>query len=246
MNSVRVFRLIVWTITLLGLASAGCANESADPDPNLKANPLPMATSELAIDFEKAEAGRTPPDFTAALTAGGGPVSWVVAEDASSTAGSKVLAQTSKDETGKRYPVCVYDKAAAKDADVSVRFRPVSGKVDQAAGLVWRYKDKDNYYVVRANALENNVVLYKVQNGVRTDLKLRGKTTGYGVKAEVPGDKWSTLRVTAVADLFEVFLNDRKLFEVQDKTFAEAGKAGVWTKADSVTYFDSLRIASLD
>jgi hypothetical protein len=170
----------------------------------------------------------------------------VVVEDATSPAKPKVLAQTSTDSTSKRYPVCVYDKAGAKDVDLSARFRPVSGKVDQAAGLVWRYKDKDNYYVVRANALENNVVLYKVQNGLRTDLKVRGKTTGYGVKAEVPKDKWSTLRVTAVGDLFEVFLNDRKLFEVQDKTFTEAGKVGVWTKADSVTHFDALKFASLD
>ena len=62
------------------------------------------------------------------------------------------------------------DGVTATDLDLSVRFKPVSGAVDQAAGLVWRYRDKDNYYVVRANALENNVVLYKVESGRRTDL----------------------------------------------------------------------------
>ena len=230
----------------LVVGHAGCSKESADPAPGLKARSLPKAGAEVVLDFEKAEPQKTPPDFTAALTAGGGPVSWVVVEDPSAPAGPKVLAQTSKDDTNRRYPVCVYDKLVAKDVDVSVRFKPVSGEVDQAAGLVWRFRDKDNYYIVRANALEDNVVLYKVERGVRTDLKVQGQSGGYGVKAPVPNGQWSTLRVTAVGDSFEVFLNDRKLFDVRDATFTEAGKAGVWTKADSVTHFDQLKIISLD
>ena len=238
-------RLIVSAALLLGPATVGCA-QPAEEGEGLKSNPLPKAGREVTVDFEKAEKGQTPVGFTAALTAGGGPVSWVVLEDSTAPAGPKVLAQTSEDKTSKRYPVCVYNDLTAKDVDVSVQFKPISGTVDQAAGLVWRYKDKDNYYVVRANALENNVVLYKTENGVRTDLKLKGKTSGYGMKAQVPKEKWSTLRVTAVGDTFEVFINDKKLYEVQDQTFSEAGKAGVWTKADSVTYFDNLKVTSLD
>jgi hypothetical protein len=240
-------RIVSFIAGLLAAGFAGC-NDSIDPK-NVDRPPeraARKAAKEVADNFEKAEVGKMPPGFTATLTGGGGDVKWVVEDDSSSPAGHKVLAQTSADKTNKRYPVCVYDGLSAKDVDVSVRFRPISGQVDQAAGLVWRYRDKDNYYVVRANALENNVVLYKTQNGVRTDLKLKGKDAGYGVKAEVPNDKWSTLKISAFGNSFVVTLNDRVLFEVVDDTFPEAGKVGVWTKADSVIRFDDLRVQSFD
>jgi hypothetical protein len=131
-----------------------------------------------------------------------------------------------------------------KDADISVKFKLVAGKKDQAAGLVWRYLDKDNYYVVRANALESNVVLYKVQNGKRQDLPLKGAGRTHGKTAKVPAGQWSTLRVTAKANLFTVYLNGAQLYEVEDTTFTETGKIGLWTKADSVTYFDDLKVST--
>ena len=104
---------------------------------------------------------------------------------------------TDEDGTSYRFPVCVVDAVVAVDLDLSVRFKPVSGAGDQAAGLVWRYRDPDNYYIVRANALENNVVLYKVEKGKRTDLDPRGGAFAYGKKARVPSGTWSTLRVVA-------------------------------------------------
>ena len=127
--------------------------------------------AQTVLDFDTAEVGKLPADFSTALTGGGGPVTWVMKEEPSAPSGGKVLAQTSTDTTNYRFPLCVYDNVTAKDVEVSVKFKPVSGKVDQAAGIVWRYQDKDNYYIVRANALEDNVVLYKVENGKRTDLK---------------------------------------------------------------------------
>jgi 3-keto-disaccharide hydrolase len=137
----------------------------------------------------------------------------------------------------------VADGTAATDVDLSVRFKPVSGTGDQAAGLVWRYRDQDNYYIVRANALESNVVLYKVENGKRSDLDPKGSGPfAYGRKAQVASGVWGTLRVVARGPLFQVFLNGEKLFEVEDETFTGAGPVGVWTKADSVTYFDDLEL----
>lgn len=227
--------------------SLGCA-ESLDP----KDVPVPTAeregkpTKEVTIDFEQAEMGKTPDGFTTALTGGGGPAAWVIEEDASAPAGGKVLAQTSTDDTNKRYPLCVYDSVSAKDVTVTVGFKPVSGEVDQAAGIVWRYQNKDNYYVVRANALEDNVVLYKTQDGVRSDLKVKGTDAGYGVKAEVPKGRWSTLSVMAAGDSFVVSIDGKPLFEVVDQTFTEPGKVGLWTKADSVTRFDKLVIQVYD
>jgi hypothetical protein len=107
---------------------------------------------------------------------------------------------------------------------------------------VWRYRDKDNYYIVRANALEGNVVLYKVENGKRTDLPLVGKGRTYGMKERVPSGEWGTLRVVARDNHFEVYYNGKKLYDVEDETFKDAGKIGLWTKADSVIYFDDLQI----
>jgi hypothetical protein len=131
---------------------------------------------------------------------------------------------------------------AAADVDLSVRFKPISGQIDQAGGLVWRYQNQDNYYIVRGNALEDNVVLYKVEGGKRTDLPLKGEGRTYGKKTDVPAGQWSTLRVVANGRLFEVYFNGAKLYEVEDDTFSAPGKVGLWTKADSVTQFDDLTV----
>ena len=199
------------------------------------------------VDFEGAPLGALPMGFATALTGGGGAVAWEIQEDGSSPAGPKVLVQTSRDETSKRFPLCVYESFSARDVDLSVRFKPISGKVDQAAGLVFRYRDPGNYYIVRANALEGNVVLYKVERGKRSDLKPVGAGPfTYGKEAPVPGQAWSTLRVVAHGSRFSVHLNVSHLFDVEDATFPDAGKIALWTKADSVTAFDDLRIQSLD
>jgi hypothetical protein len=201
------------------------------------------AAAQFVLDFETAEVGELPANFSTALTGGGGPVAWMVQEEPSAPSGKKVLVQTSTNTTDYRFSLCVYDDVTAKDVTVSVKFKPISGKVDQAAGIVWRYKDQDNYYIVRANALENNVVLYKVEKGKRTDLKPIGAgLVAYGKKVTVLSGQWSELRVAAQGNRFEVAVNGESLFVVKDDTFTEAGKVGLWTKADSVTAFDNLTI----
>jgi hypothetical protein len=120
----------------------------------------------------------------------------------------------------------------ARDVEVRVRFKPVSGKVDQAAGLVVRLRDPDNYYIARANALEDNVRLYKVVDGKRQQ--------SAGVDAKVPAGKWQELGLRVVGDRLTVSLDGKELFSVTDRTFAEAGRVGLWTKADSLTHFDDL------
>jgi hypothetical protein len=170
----------------------------------------------------------------------GTPGRWLVQEDKR----GKYLAQLDADGTRNRFPMAVLADVSAANVDLSVRFRPVSGRVDQAAGLVWRYQNEDNYYIVRANALEDNVVLYKVQNGQRTDLAVKGEGRTYGKPAEVPTGQWSMLRVVATSGRFEVFFNGAKLYEVEDATFTGAGRVGVWTKADSITHFDDLTVTT--
>jgi hypothetical protein len=201
---------------------------------------------EQAYNFDEDEEGKLPAGFIEALTAGGGPVQWRVVEADDAPSGRRVVAQLSDDATNTRYPLAVLDKFSAKDVDVSVRFKPIAGKVDQAAGIVWRWQDKDNYFVVRANALENNVVAYKTVAGKRSSIGTKGDAKSYGVEAKVPSGKWSLLRVRMVGDTAEIYLNDDKLFEVENDAFATAGKVGLWTKADSVIQFDDLTVKSLD
>ncbi len=197
------------------------------------------------IDFDRMDAYMAPVGFTQARTGRGGTGAWEVKEDDTAPSGKKVLAQTSSDPTNYRFPLCIYDAFEARDVDLSVSFKPLSGRVDQAGGLVWRYQDSDNYYVVRANALEENVVLYKVENGKRSDLKPQGSWFAYGKDAPVPLGAWSSLRVLVRSNTFSVWLNGAHLFDVEDDTFPQAGKVGLWTKADSVTLFDTLTARSL-
>lgn len=203
-----------------------------------------VASAQTVVDFEKDTPGRPPAGFSTTLTGSGQPGVWVVVEDASAPAGHLVLAQTHADSTSHRFPLCMLDAVSAKDAEISVKVKPVSGRVDQGAGIVWRYRDQDNYYIVRANALEGNVVLYKVQNGKRTDLPLKGEGRTYGKKTNVPSGTWSTLAVTVKGSLFEVSFNGTRLYQVEDTTFPDAGRVGLWTKADSVIRFDDLRITT--
>ena len=209
------------------------------------ASAISVSAQTTTIDFNNEKVGEAPSGFSTALTGKGRPGKWAVMKNDSSPNQGNVLAQTDSDPTGYRFPVCVYDGLTAKDVDVSVKFKPVSGKGDQGAGIVWRYRDKDNYYLVRANALEGNVVLYKVEGGKRIDLPLLGKGRTYGMKEKVPSGEWGTLRLVARGNHFEVYHNGKKLYEVEDQTFKEAGKVGVWTKADSVIYFDDLQITLL-
>ncbi len=185
------------------------------------------------ISFDDAPAGQPPPGWTAGVTGKGSP-HWSVEADESAVSAPHVLKQTGKGT----YPWCVLNEVAPADGLVEVRFKPVAGKEDQAAGIVWRFQDADNYYVCRANALENNVVLYKVKKGRRTPLGIVGRKGGYGVRANVPRGQWSTLRVEFNGPRFAVLLNGERLFEVEDDTFTAAGQIGLWTKADSVTLFD--------
>ena len=194
------------------------------------------------IKLDKAKHGSQPPGWSFAMTHSGGVPRWEVVRDATGKSKAKVLAQLSTDATRGRYPLAIYDQSAFKDGAVSVRFKTISGAVDQAAGIVWRYQDPDNYYIVRANALEDNVVLYKIVKGERRAIAPKGTPPEtYGVKVPVPKQTWSELGVIIQGSTFKVSLDGKQIFEVEDSTFSSAGKAGLWTKADSVTHFDQFR-----
>ncbi len=205
---------------------------------------LPISAAQSAlIGFDKAIPGTLPAGWAIAMTHAGAPPRWEIVRDESAPSPPYVLAQLSRDRTAGRFPLAIWDRALLQDGELSVAFKTVDGSIDQAAGIVWRYQDPNNYYIVRANALENNVVLYKVGNGIRSSIAPKGlPSRSYGVKHLIPSSRWNNLKVTFTGATFTVFLNQERLFEAEDTTFSKAGKIGLWTKADSVTYFDDFTI----
>ena len=191
------------------------------------------------VSFDDLKAGAPPAGWTATQT-GKGEAKWAVVADGSAPSKPNVLKQSGE----ATYPVCFKNDTSVKDGFVEVKFKPVSGKEDQAGGVIWRCQDKDNYYIARANATEDNVVLYKTVKGKRSSLDIVGRKGGYGVEEKVASGQWHTLRVEFAGNKFTLYFNGKKLFDVVDDTFAGPGKVGVWTKADSVTLFDDFSYGS--
>ena len=208
----------------------------------MKTLPVLILTSMSAFagteNFDKAT-GAPPKHWSSAVT-GSGAAKWTVEKDDSAPSKPNVLKQSG----AGTYPIILNNESSVKDGFVEVKGKALDGKEDRAIGIVWRAKDKDNYYVCRANALEGNVVLYKTVGGKRTPLDIVGRKGGYGVAAKVDPQKWHTLRVEFAGDTFKVIWNGKELFQVKDSTFADAGKCGLWTKADSVTVFDDFTFGS--
>jgi hypothetical protein len=186
-----------------------------------------------AINFDAADIGKVPAGFSTALTGTGGPVSWAVREDAQAPGGGPVLMQESAITNNYRFPMCVYDAVTARDVAVEVRGKPISGKTDEAVGIVLRYRP-ENYYIARANALENNVILFKTVDGKRSKI--------IEVPAPVAVNQWHTLRFEAKGWRLTITFDGKVVIETDDKTFSNAGKIGLWTKADSVSAFTGLKI----
>jgi hypothetical protein len=185
------------------------------------------------IHFDSSETGKLPLDFTTALTGGGEPVSWVVREDSTAPDGREVLVQESSDDTSYRFPMCIYDKTVARDVAVEVKYKAISGKVDQAGGIVLRYTP-ENYYIARANVLEDNVDLFKTVNGKRSLVEES--------PVKVTPGEWHTLRFEAKGRQLRVVFDGKVVIEKEDSTFTNPGKVGLWTKADSVSAFTGLKI----
>jgi len=196
------------------------------------------------VNFDAGAPGKMPPGWTSTMTYAGAPPHWEILKDPSAPSPPNVLAQISSDSNEIRGPLAILNKVNVKDGDLSVKIKPVSGNRDRAGGLVWRYHDPDNYYLLQAESLRNHIVLYKVKDSKRTPLVAKGMPPRtYGVEHPVPANQWSVLKVQFRGPLFSVYFNHRRLFQVVDSTFADTGKVGLSTRADSVTYFDDFRIA---
>jgi hypothetical protein len=203
---------------------------------------MPVSTVSLAqntpieIDTSAMQTGGEPEDFTFWRTGQGTGGKWTVVGDPTAAKG-RAIAQISKDRTDYRFPLAVYKPFSGKNLEISVRFKPVAGTVDEAGGVALRLLTPDDYYVARANALEDNVRFYRVVKGKREQLA--------SANTKISANQWHTLALKAEGDRFTVSFDGKALISAQDGTFPDAGKVALWTKADSVTYFDTISIRPL-
>ncbi len=188
-------------------------------------------------DLSRYVAGPLPAEWRTDWRTGSGALgAWSIVEDYSAS-GGKAIEQSNQDATDYRFPLAIYQPLQATNLEASVRFKAVSGKGDRAGGLAVRLLDADNYYVVRANALEDNVNLYRVVKGKRQEIK--------GASARVTSGEWHTLSLRAQGPSLTVSFDGKMLFTADERTFPSQGRVALWTKADSVTRFDNLKIVSL-
>ena len=185
------------------------------------------------ITFDEDAVGSSPAAFEFARTGQGAEGKWVVREDKDKP-GNRLLVQESADATDYRFPLAVVKEGTYKDVTLSVRARPVSGEVDQGFGMVWRYKDASNYYITRCNADEDNCTIYHTVAGRRRPFQNKS--------IKVAKHAWHTLKLEATGNHFVVWFDGTKVLDATDDTFKDAGKVGLWTKADSVIQFDDFSI----
>jgi hypothetical protein len=185
------------------------------------------ATAALAdtITFDKESAGAAPSGWSCGVTGRGSP-KWLIEADPSALSQPNVLKQSGQGT----FPWCARKDVSIADGFVEVKFKPIEGREDSAGGVMWRWKDGDNYYIARANALENNVSLYHTTRGSRRTIKY--------VDAPVAAGQWHTLRVDFAGKHIKVALDGKPYIELEDDHISGVGAVGVWTKADSVTAFD--------
>ena len=212
--------LIAFTMCALAHSGTSLSAESG-------ANMIPM---------EKMNVGAAPTDFEFARTGQGGPSQWAVVNDPTANA-SRAIEQSSTDRTDYRFPLAIYQPISAQNLEVTARFKAVAGKVDRAGGLAIRVASPDNYYVVRANALEDNVRFYRVVKGRREQLAT--------ADIKVASGEWHTLALNAEGDRFTISFNGKALYSATDRTFSGQGRIALWTKSDSVTRFDQISIKVL-
>lgn len=183
-------------------------------------------SADVAFNFDNEEVGKLPEDWTAAVS------TWVIAADGS----NKAMKQAGKSE-GDRFNICVQNKLKYQNLEMEVRIKPIEGEEDQGGGLVWRYVDAKNYYITRANPLENNFRVYRVVNGNRKQMQ--------SANVKMTKGEWYTVKVTMSGNKMECYYNGQKQLSYTDDTFPNAGLVGFWSKADAVSLFDDMKIKSL-
>jgi hypothetical protein len=187
---------------------------------------LAQNSPDATVNFDNETIGKLPKDWTAVTS------TWAITNDGS----NKTLKQTGKSK-GEKFNICINNKLKYQNLQIEVRIKPMEGVEDQGGGLVWRYHDAKNYYLARANPLDNNLKVYKVVKGIRKEIK--------SVKLKMKAGEWYTLKVAMIGYTLNCYLNDQKLLSATDTTFPNAGQVGFWSRSDAISLFDDLKIKDL-
>jgi hypothetical protein len=199
--------------------------------------------SAETITFDGVKPGTMPPFWTATSTHGGVPAQWEVIRDPRAPTRQNVLAQVSPAAAESEYPLAIYDRAQCTDGDLSVKFKITGGRHAETAGIVWRYQDQNNYYLLDFSADENRIVLYRVQDGQRRPIPILGTKPGStGLRHEIHLNQWYVAKVTFQGSRVRVSFGNRRLFDAVDTGIQTQGKTGLWTKAGTMAEFDDYHV----
>ncbi len=222
--------LLLFAILLVSVAFSQSKQGQPERKITVQEQAENQTKTDSAFTFDTAEVGKMPVGWSNYFTGKGGLGKWEIREDD----GSQVLAQVSQENFGYHFDVIVLDSSDYQNLEITVKFKGVKGEEDQGGGPVWRYQDADNYYIARANPLENNFRVYKVIDGNRKQLA--------SADIDILTGEWHTIKIRMVGNHIECFYEGKKCLDVTDDAFKISGKVGLWTKADAVTYFDDLKI----
>lgn len=215
-----------------GPRSAGpTAPTTSPPEPP---GPVARGPDSRTWSFESDKAGAAPSGFRAFRTGAGSQGRWVVVDDVSAPSAAHALAQTDLDGASSRIPHAVVDQLKVRDLEAKVRCRFVAGDDEQFCGLVFRWQDPHNYYLVRANPLDFNIRLYLVRAGKRRPLA--------SYNASIPAGPWHELAVAAKGDHFDAWWNGQRVLWADDSTWSRPGLVGLATKGDALTHFDDFTV----
>lgn len=202
-----------------------------------------IASNGYVVNFDNAAVGKTPPGWTIPGANPRSPSHWEVLKDPSAPTQPYVLGQVATNPREDGFSLAILNAMSLRDCDVSVRLKPVAGHEDEGGGLVFRYRDERNYYLVRADSRNHEVSVYKVENSRAIPIRPRGATaSAFGVKHDIQSNMWSILKVSVRGSRFQVYVNHHRILQADDSSIAGPGKVGLSTAADSVTYFDDFRV----
>ena len=195
------------------------------------------------IDFDRVAIGAMPPFWTAAETHTGPPPQWKIVPEKTAPSRKNVFAQVSTSGHESEYPLAVYDKVLCKDGDLSVKFKITGGRHARSAGIVWRYQDPGNYYLLEFSADQREIGLFHVRDGETRPVPVTaGKSRVTSVAHDIREGQWYVAKVSYRGSRVRVTFGNRLLFEAVDESLKREGKTGLWTKAGTVAEFDDFRI----
>jgi hypothetical protein len=231
-------KFIVSVFVLSFFLFIGCGEEHANGKKGRHEEQIVYKGEPEVWNFDNEKQGEIADGFSSQVTGKGGPGKWEIIKDDTAPGISNVIAQTSQEYFGYHFSMAVNENAIYDDFELVVKFKGVKGKEDQGGGPVWRYQDNNNYYIARANPLENNYRVYKVVDGKRIQMD--------SARLKVTSGEWHTIKIIARKNRIQCFYDEQPYLEVTDDAFLKKGKIGLWTKADAVTYFDDLEVRPIE